>query len=87
MNHSYQQEEKEPYKHLDLRQYIPDNLQSGLTDKDLVLMPTKDLNKLIKSTGKTGEIVDTLRDSTRFSGILPPATSYQDKPVTKTLFS
>ena len=50
-NHSYHQGEKEPYKHLDLRQYIPDNLQSGLTDKDLVLMPTTDLNNHIKRTG------------------------------------
>ena len=50
-DHSYQQEEKELYKHLDLMQYLPDNLQSGLTDKDLVLMPTTDLNNHIKRTG------------------------------------
>ena len=48
-----QQQEKGPYQHLDLRQYIPDNMKTGLTDTDLVIRPTKDLNKLLKSTGKS----------------------------------
>ena len=40
-----------PYQHLDLRQYDQYNHNSGLTDEDLVLTPTKDLNKMLKSKG------------------------------------
>ena len=43
--------EREPYQHLDLRQYDQYNHNSGLTDEDLVLTPTKDLNKMLKSKG------------------------------------
>ena len=43
--------EKEPYKHLNLKQYIPDNLQSGITDEDLQNMETKDLNRMLKRKG------------------------------------
>merc|ERR1712179_331165 len=35
-----------PYQHLNLRNYIPDNIKTGITDEQLVLKPTKDLNKI-----------------------------------------
>ena len=39
-----------PYQHVDLREY--DNIKTDMTDEELVLIPTKDLNKVVKESGK-----------------------------------
>ena len=38
-----------PYQHVDLREY--DNIKTNMTDEELVLIPTKDLNKVVKESG------------------------------------
>lgn len=38
-----------PYQHVDLREY--DNIKTDMTDEELVLIPTKDLNKVVKESG------------------------------------
>merc|ERR1712236_163535 len=54
-----------PYQHLNLRQYIPDNAKTGITDEQLVLKPTKDLNKMLKSTGLPKEDVNKIKQKRR----------------------
>eukprot|EP00092_Neocalanus_flemingeri_P007346 GFUD01007933.1.p1 GENE.GFUD01007933.1~~GFUD01007933.1.p1 ORF type:complete len:162 (+),score=63.58 GFUD01007933.1:48-533(+) len=54
-----------PYQHLNLRQYIPDNIKTGITDEQLVLKPTKDLNKMLKSTGLPKEDVNKIKQKRR----------------------
>merc|ERR1719318_1382028 len=54
-----------PYQHLNLRQYIPDNIKTGITDEQLVLKPTKDLNKMLKSTGLPKDDVNKIKQKRR----------------------
>jgi hypothetical protein len=46
---------KSPYKHLNLRELVPDgdkNFNTGLTDEDLVTIRIRDLNKVVKNLTK-----------------------------------
>eukprot|EP00091_Calanus_sinicus_P016440 TRINITY_DN35799_c0_g1_i1.p1 TRINITY_DN35799_c0_g1~~TRINITY_DN35799_c0_g1_i1.p1 ORF type:complete len:173 (-),score=45.17 TRINITY_DN35799_c0_g1_i1:48-566(-) len=63
--HSPGQHGPGPYQHLNLRQYIPDNIKTGITDEQLVLKPTKDLNKMLKSTGLPKEDVNKIKQKRR----------------------
>jgi len=54
-----------PYQHLNLRNYIPDNIKTGITDEQLVLKPTKDLNKMLKNTGLAQEDVNKIKQKRR----------------------
>merc|ERR1711890_157008 len=52
-----------PYHHVDLRDY--DNIKTNLTDEELVLTPTKDLNKFVKESGITREDVKKIKEKRR----------------------
>merc|ERR1712142_136990 len=54
-----------PYQHLNLNNYIPNNAKTGITDEQLVLKPTKDLNKMLKSTGLPKEDVNKIKQKRR----------------------
>ena len=41
-----------PYQHRNLSQFIPDNHNIGLTDEKLVMISTKEFNRLLKNSGK-----------------------------------
>merc|ERR1712126_641354 len=52
-----------PYQHVDLRDY--DNIKTNMTDEELVLIPTKDLNKVVKESGLTKEDVRKIKEKRR----------------------
>jgi len=52
-----------PYQHVNLRDY--DNIKTNMTDEELVLIPTKDLNKVVKESGLTKEDVRKIKEKRR----------------------
>merc|ERR1711910_75590 len=54
-----------PYQHLNIRHYLPDNINTGITDEQLVLKPTKELNKILKHTGLPKEDVNRIKQKRR----------------------
>jgi len=52
-----------PYQHVNLRDY--DNIKTNMTDEELVLIPTKDLNKVVKESGLTKDDVRKLKEKRR----------------------
>merc|ERR1712037_278530 len=52
-----------PYQHVNLRDY--DNIKTNMTDEELVLIPTKDLNKVVKESGLTKEDVKKIKEKRR----------------------
>jgi len=52
-----------PYQHVNLRDY--DNIKTNMTDEELVLIPTKDLNKVVKESGLPKEDVRKLKEKRR----------------------
>jgi len=52
-----------PYQHVNLRDY--DNIKTNMTDEELVLIPTKDLNKVVKESGLNKEDVRKIKEKRR----------------------
>ena len=43
--------EPAPYQHRNIREFVPNNHNIGLTDEQLVTISTKEFNKLLKTSG------------------------------------
>lgn len=62
---SYEEHELDGFGHQDIQNYLPNNLNTGVTDEELVLKPTRELNQILRDSGLSNTQIKKLKSKRR----------------------